>query len=375
MAKDKHLDYSLLFIIIILVLSGIVILASVSSSYSFRKFGDTYYYLKHQILFGLLPGLFLAFLAFKTKLSFFKKLSPLLLLITLILMVVVFLPGIGMRSGDSARWINLKIFTFQPSELLKLVSIIYFATWLESKLKKDEKPSKAKEAVPFDKTFFAFTMILGIITALLFFQSNISTLVVIALTAFLMYFSMNTPLLNSVLILLLGSGGLFVLIKLAAYRVRRLAVFLNPDLDPMGMGYQIKQALFAVGSGGITGVGLGMSAQKFGFLPQTISDSIFAVFAEETGFVGATALILAFLLFAILGFRTAKRSQDNFSRLAALGITFWIIIQAFVNIGAMIRLLPLTGIPLPFIGYGGSALALELIGMGILLNISKNSQT
>jgi len=374
MAKDKHLDYFLLVTVGALVLFGIVILASVSSAYSFEKLGNTYSYLKHQIIFGLLPGLILGFLAFKIKLSLLKKWSPLLLLLTLILMVVVFLPGLGMKSGDSARWINLGSFTFQPSELLKLVSILYFATWLESRLKKTEKPLRQKENVPFDKTFVAFVAILGIITALLFFQSNISTLCVIVLTAFLMYFSTDTPLLNSALIFLIGSGGLLVLIKLAAYRVRRLAVFLNPDLDPMGMGYQLKQALFAIGSGGITGVGLGMSAQKFGILPQTISDSIFAVFAEETGFVGAVALVLLFLVFAFLGFRVAKRSQDGFSRLAALGITFWIIIQAFVNIGAMIRLLPLTGIPLPFIGYGGSALALELIGMGILLNISKNSQ-
>ncbi|MCX6761157.1 MAG: putative peptidoglycan glycosyltransferase FtsW [Candidatus Nealsonbacteria bacterium] len=374
MVKDKHLDYFLLAIITILMLFGIVVLASVSSAYSFRKFDNTYYYLKHQILFGLLPGLFFGFLAFKTKLSFLKKSSPLLLLGTLILMVMVFLPGIGMKSGDSARWINLRIFTFQPSELLKLVSIIYFATWLESRVKKEEKPLKRK-IFSFDRTFISFSMIIGIIALLLFFQSNISTLGVIAITAFLMYFSMDTPVFHSVAIILLGSGALMVLIKLAAYRVRRLAVFLNPDLDPMGMGYQLKQALFAIGSGGITGVGLGMSAQKSGFLPQTISDSIFAVFAEEAGFVGAIFLIVLFLLFAFLGFRVAKRSQDDFSRLAALGITFWIIIQAFVNIGAMIGLLPLTGIPLPFIGYGGSALALELIGMGILLNISKNSQT
>jgi cell division protein FtsW len=374
MAKDKHLDYFLFGIIIALVVFGIVILASVSSAYSFKKFGDTYYYLNHQLIFGLLPGLIIGFLAFKIKLSLLKKWSPILLLATLILMVVVFLPGIGMKSGDSARWIRLGPYTFQPSELLKLVSIIYFATWLESRLKREEKNLKPK-SVPFDRTFIAFVAILVTIAALLFFQSNVSTLFVIAATAFLMYFSMNTPILNTLIIFLLGSGGLFLLIKLAAYRLRRLAVFLNPDLDPMGMGYQLKQALFAIGSGGITGVGLGMSALKFGFLPQTISDSIFAVFSEETGFVGATSLIILFLIFAFLGFRTAKRSQDDFSRLAALGITFWIIIQAFVNIGAMIGLLPLTGIPLPFIGYGGSALILELVGMGILLNISKNSQT
>jgi len=372
MAKDKRPDYYLIGVIIALILTGIVILASVSSAYSFKKFGNTYYFLKHQALFGLLPGLFLGFLLYRIKLSTLKKLSPFLLLITLVLMVLVFLPFIGLKSGDAARWIQVGSFTFQPSELLKLVSILYFATWLTSRLEKEEKTADNK-VFSFGNTFMAFLMILVIIVVLLFFQSNISTLGVIVLTAFFMYFSMNTPIWHTLFVILAGSGGLLVLIKLAPYRINRLAVFLNPDLDPMGIGYQIKQALIAIGSGGITGTGLGMSAQKFGFLPQTISDSIFAVFAEEAGFMGTLALILLFLVFAFLGFKTAQKSKDSFSKLTALGITFWIIIQAFVNIGAMIGILPLTGIPLPFIGYGGSALALELMGMGILLNISKNT--
>ena len=365
MVKNKHLTASLFFIVGALILSGILILSSVSSAYSFKKFGNTYYFLKHQIIFGLIPGIIMGFLAFKTKLSLLKKWSPGLLLITLVLMLMVFLPFMSFKSGDAARWIKIGTFTFQPSELLKLVSILYFATWLSSRMEREEKS--------LEKTFMAFLMLLIIIILLLYFQSNVSTLGVIVLTAFLMYFSIDTPLWHILLVILLGIGALFVLIKVAPYRINRLAVFLNPDLDPMGIGYQVKQAIITVGSGGTWGVGLGMSAQKFGFLPQTISDSIFAVFSEETGFIGAIFLILLFLFFAWTGFKIAKRSKDSFSKLTALGITFWIIIQAFVNIGAMIGVLPLTGIPLPFIGYGGSALALELIGMGILLNISKNA--
>jgi cell division protein FtsW len=373
MAKAKHPDYFLLGIITALILTGIVILASVSSAYSFKKFGNTHYFLKHQIIFGLIPGIIIGFLAYRIKLSFLKKWSPLFLLITLVLMMMVFLPVIGLKSGDAARWIKIGTFTFQPSELLKLVSILYFATWLSSRMEKEEKPLTRQKDNSFGQTFIAFLVLLGIITLLLFFQSNISTLGVIVLTAFLMYFSIDTPLWHSLLIMLAVIGGLFALIKLAPYRLNRLAVFLNPDLDPMGIGYQTKQALIAIGSGGTGGTGLGMSVQKFGFLPQTISDSIFAVFGEETGFIGATFLISLFLLFVLAGFKVVKKSRDSFSKLTALGITFWIIIQAFVNIGAMIGILPLTGIPLPFIGYGGSALALELIGIGILLNISKNA--
>ncbi len=163
--------------------------------------------------------------------------------------------------------------------------------------------------------------------------------------------------------------------QLAPYRVNRLLVFFNPGIDPMGIGYQLKQSLIAVGSGGITGVGLGMSIQKLGFLPQPISDSIFAVFSEEAGFVGSLFLIFLFLIFLWRGLKIAKETGNRFCQLTALGITSWIVIQAFVNIGAMIGILPLTGIPLPFIGYGGSALVTTLIGAGILLNISKNHQS
>ena len=148
---------------------------------------------------------------------------------------------------------------------------------------------------------------------------------------------------------------------------------MNPDYSPMDLGYQLKQSIIAIGSGGTTGVGLGMSSQKFGLLPQTIADSIFAVFSEESGFVGSAILVILFLAFLIRGFQVAKNSCDTFSRLTAIGITSWIVVQAFVNIGAMVGLLPLTGIPLPFISYGGSALVFEIVGMAILLNVSRKT--
>jgi cell division protein FtsW len=365
---SKNPDYILLGVVIILIILGIVILASVSASFSFKKFGNTYYFLTHQILFGLLPGLILGFLAYRINLALLKKWAPVLLLITLALMIMVFLPTIGSTEYTAARWIGFGSFSFQPAELLKLTFILYLASWLVSRI---EKITSIKKPSEFSQTLIAFFMVISIISLLLFFQSDISTLGVIILVAALMYFLINTPLWHSILIILIGAGGLFSLIKLAPYRVNRLLVFFNPDLDPMGIGYQAKQALITVGSGGLGGVGLGMSTQKLGFLPQTISDSIFAVFAEETGFIGGLILISLFLIFLLRGFKIAKESQDKFSQLTALGITSWIVFQSFVNIGAMIGLLPLTGIPLPFISYGGSALITELIGVGILLNISR----
>ncbi len=374
---SKHPDYILLAVIAVLIILGIVILASVSAPYSQEKFGNTYYFLKHQLLFGIIPGLILAFFAFRMNLSFLKKGAPVLLLINLILMILVFFPVIGSASESSteaARWIRLGPFSFQPSELLKLTFILYLASWLSSRT---EKKSSFKNHREFGQNFIAFLIVLGIVAVLLFFQSHASTLGIILIVSAIMYFSINTPLWHSILMILMGVGFLFFLIKLVPYRINRFLVFLNPDLDPMGIGYQIKQALIAVGSGGLGGIGLGMSAgmgtQKFGFLPQTISDSIFAIFSEETGFIGSVFLIFLFLIFLWRGFKIAKVARDKFSQLLSLGITSWICLQGFTNIGAMIGILPLTGVPLPFISYGGSALIVELIGVGILLNISREA--
>jgi len=365
--NKKHSDYILLTTIGVLLALGILILSSVSASFSYEKSGDTYYFLKHQLLFGLLPGLVLGYLAYRINLSFLKKWSPILLLFTFVLMIAVFLPVVGSKLEGASRWLNLGFFSFQPSELLKLSFILYMASWLSSR-------TENKSQVDFNQTLQAFLAILVVIVILLFLQSNLSTLIVIAVVGVTMYLSLNTPLIHIPVIFALGAGALVLLIKIAPYRMNRFLVFLNPDLDPMGIGYQLKQSMIAVGSGGIAGVGLGMSAQKLGYLPQTISDSIFAVFAEETGFLGGLSLVLAFLFFVWRGLKTVKDTPDRFLKLTALGITVWIILQSFVNIGAMIGIVPLTGIPLPFISYGGSALAIEITAMGILLNISKHSQ-
>ena len=361
-------DYVLIGAVAILIILGILILASVSASFSQEKFGNTFYFFNHQLLLGLIPGIILAILGFRIPLTFIKKWAPIFLLINLIFLAMVFLPQIGLQAGGAARWLNLGFFSFQPSEFLKLTFILYLASWLSARTEKINIKKSKKE---FSQTLIAFLMAIGFISLLLIFQPDISTLGIIILIAALVYFWAGTPLWHSILIFLIGIGGLYSLIKLAPYRANRLLVFLKPETDPLGIGYQIKQALIAIGSGGILGLGLGMSYQKFGFLPQSISDSIFAIFAEETGFVGSLILISLFLIFLWQGVKIAKISPDKFSQLVCLGITSWIVIQGFINIGSMIGILPLTGTPLPFISYGGSHLIAELIGVGILLNISK----
>jgi len=365
MVKPSRPDYIFLFVVVILILFGALILISVSLSLSKEKFGSIFYYLNHQILYGFLPGLILSLFAFKINLISLKKIAPLLLLINLIFLAMVFLPTVGVSFRGAARWLNLGPISFQPSEFLKLTFILYLASWLTSKTE-----GKRGE---FWQTFLAFLIVIGIVSAFLIFQPDVSTLVIIILVSSLMYFLAETPLWHIILIGLITVFGLLILIQIAPYRFNRILVFFNPELDPMGIGYQIKQALIAVGSGGISGLGLGLSQQKSGFLPQAISDSIFAIFAEETGFLGSAMLVLLFFLFFWRGLKIAQESQDKFSKFCAFGITFWITLQAFVNIGSMIGILPLTGIPLPFISYGGSALVTELVGVGILLNISKST--
>lgn len=368
--KSHRPDYFLAIIVAALLFLGVLILAGVSAISSQEKFGNASYYLFHQIAYGIGVGILLGFVAFKISLSWLRKWGWLLLLINLVLMTLVFIPKLGIVSGGAPRWINLGFFTFQPSETLKLTFILYLSAWLASRGRNSSKEKRKDWKI----TLFPFLLILGIITFLLIRQSDVSTLGVIIVVGSLVYFLANTPLLHSVLIFSIIAGGFFALIKFSPYRVQRVLVFLGSEIDPMGMGYQIKQALIAIGSGGIFGLGLGMSGQKFGFLPQTMSDSIFAIFAEEAGFVGALILVVLFLLFLWRGFRIAKKSRDKFSRLLALGITSWICIQAFINTGAMTGILPLTGIPLPFISYGGSHIVAELIGIGILLNISKSGK-
>lgn len=364
--KASHPDYVLAAIIGILLMLGIVILVSVSAAISQAKFGSPTFYLFRHISFGLVPGLLLGFAAYKINLKFWKKHAFALLAVNLVLMTLVFFPVIGMRFGGASRWLNLfGLTSLQPSELLKITTILYFAAWLPV-LKDKHKKNLTKILVP-------FLAILGLIAVLLSFQPDISTLGIIAACIVIMYFAVGTPFWHTLAVILTGAGILGILVKIAPYRMERILVFLNPDLDPLGKGYQMKQALIATGSGGLWGKGLSMSLQKFGFLPEPMADSIFAVFSEEMGFFGGLALLFLFLIFAWRGLKIARQANDGFSKLAAIGITYWIITQAFVNIGATIRLLPLSGVPLPFISYGGTALIAELIGVGLLLNISKHS--
>lgn len=364
MSKHYKPDYILILTVAILVVFGLVMLSSAGLALSQEKYGQPYYFLKHQIVFGVLGGIILATVAYFIPYHFWKKISFLLLILTILALVLVFIPGIGQGFGGARRWITIGPISLQPTEILKLTFIIYLAAWLDK---------KSKKITEFWGVFLPFLVVMGIIALLIILQPNLGTLGIIALTALAIFFLAGAKISHVILAILGGLGAFWAFVKLAPYRVNRLIIFLHPEKDPKGIGYQINQALLALGSGGLFGVGLGQGHQKFQYLPEPITDSIAAIVGEELGFVGLFFLIILFLIFALRGFKIAKNAPDNFSRLLAGGITSWIIIQMLINLTAICGLIPFTGIPLPFISYGGSALAISLTGVGILLNISRHT--
>ncbi|MCD5396152.1 MAG: putative lipid II flippase FtsW [Candidatus Pacebacteria bacterium] len=362
MKFQKKPDYILLTTLVLLNLIGLISLAGASSAKSLQLTGKPTHFLFHQILYGLLPGIILGFVFYKIDLNFVKKMSFWFFLFAIFLTLLVFVPKIGIALFGSRRWIRIFGFTFQPSELLKLGFLIYLSSWL-AKYKDQEHKIK--------NLLIPFLVILAILSLIFIFQPDISTLVIFGILGSILYFCAKTPISHIVILGGIGAVALLILIFLAPYRLNRLLVFLNPEMDPLGKGYHIKQSLIAVGSGGLFGKGLGLGVQKLGFLPHPMTDSIFAVLGEEIGFLGLFTIICLFLIFAWRGFRVAKTQKDEFKKLLSVGITSWITIQAFINMGAMIGVLPLTGIPLPFLSYGGSALFCGLMAIGLLLNITK----
>lgn len=362
MKHQKKYDKILLATVFLLSVFGLIMISSASVVVSYNNFGYNHYYLFHQLVYGFIPGMILLFLFQKIDYHIFKKYALIFLILTIVLLFLVFVPSFGYDLKGANRWINIGDFSFQPSEIAKLTFILYLAAWLER---------KGKDIKNFSEMLVPFVILIIVVAVPLIMQPDVGTLSVIILTAVIIYFIAGARLSHIFILGLGGVAALFALIKIAPYRADRLMVFLHPEIDPQGIGYQINQALLALGSGGFLGLGFGHSRQKFDYLPEPIGDSIFAVTGEETGFVGLMILMALFLIFAMRGFKIAGQSPDNFGRFTAVGITSWIIFQALINMAAITSLIPLTGIPLPFISYGGSALIVSLTAAGILLNISK----
>ncbi len=360
--KSHRPDYFLISLIFVLIIAGLVILASASSELGRIKFGDSYYFLKHQILFGLSLGIagFLAayFLPYKS----YKYASFALLIFSIILLALVF-TKIGVTSGGSSRWLKIGPVIFQPAELVKLTFILYLAAWLSN--------LKMNRSTDFWTGFMPFILISGFIAALLVLQPATSTMIILMGTGMVMYFISGARLIHIASVILTGLAILGLIIWLTPYRLQRVTTFLDQNKDTSGAAYQITQSLNAIGSGGLFGVGYGRSTSKSSYLPDPVDDSIFAVAAEELGFVGSGVLIILFGLLVFRLFWLARNLRDKFGQLILVGFGSLVAFQSLVNMGAISGLLPLTGVPLPFISYGGTALAVFMTLGGIGANVSK----
>jgi cell division protein FtsW len=355
---------SLSIILLVLVAFGLIVLSSAGIVEGQKTFGSSYYFLKHQILYGVLPGLMLLFLFFRIDYKIWKKLSLPILFLVLLAMLMVFIPNFGYGIKGANRWLSIGGFSFQPSEFLKLSVIIYLAAWFGSR---DERiKNKSYGVAP----FFVVLIFIGL---LLMLQPDIGTLVVITVISLAIYFFAGADAKHMVAIVAILAVAVSGLILLEPYRLNRIKTFLDPSLDPRGISYQVNQSHIAIGSGGMLGTGFGKSTQKFGFLPEVVNDSIFAVIAEELGFIGSAFTLGLFIILTSILIRITKNTRDKFGRLFVMGMCSWVIFQAFTNIMAVSGLAPLTGIPLPLISFGGTAMIATLAGMGIVLNIAKRA--
>lgn len=358
----KSVDTILLMLVYILVGFGFLIFSSASLGLLARGGASFSSVATSQFLFGIVGGSLALFLFSNIHYRNLRKYAFYIFVATLLLSIAVFIPGLGASYGGATRWLSLGSFSLQPAELLKIGFIIYVATWLSG---------RSQYTTEFVKGFLPFLGLLGLVGIILLMQPDTDTFLIIAAAGVAMFLTAGARWRDIALLCLTGIVALAIIAMLRPYVMDRITTFLNPDADQTGSSYQIQQSLIAVGSGGLTGRGFGQSIQKFEYLPEPIGDSIFAVYAEEFGFIGGVLLILLYALFTFRGFKIATKAQDMFGMLLVVGFMTLIVVQAFLNIGSMLGVAPLSGLPLPFISHGGTALLATLIMIGIVLNVSR----
>ncbi|HUV42394.1 MAG TPA: putative lipid II flippase FtsW [Patescibacteria group bacterium] len=351
--SHQKADWLLILLVLGLTVFGLIMIANASVVEAYRDFGDKLYYFKLQLQWaglGLIGFILASFFNYRRL----KSLAVPLLIVSLISLGLVLVPGLGTKIMGAQRWLAIGAFRFQPAELAKLAFVFYLAAFMSQK-----------------KSPWPFLILLTLLIGLVILEPDLGTAVIIAATGLVVYFASGAPLLWLGLLGILGFLSGLGLIFSSPYRKERVLTFLDPSRDPLGASYHIRQILLALGSGGLFGLGLGQSRQKYEYLPAAATDSIFAIMAEEIGFIGALVIIFVFLLLIWRGFKIAKEAPDKFGTLLATGIISWIGFQTLINLSAIVALVPLTGVPLPFISYGGSSLILIMTASGILVNISK----
>jgi cell division protein FtsW len=363
----KFISGDRMFVMLVLgiVLSGLAIFSSAALGLLARESSSVSQDIMLQAGLGIGLGFLALILARAIPFAYLKRLAPYLYTATLIFTALVFIPGIGLRANGATRWIDLGFTTVQPAEFLKIGFVLVLAWWLAP---------RARQLADIKKGLLPFSIILAFPTILLLAQPNTSTTLLIIATGIVMYFAAGAPWRDFGILALVLVIAFTALVFARPYVLERVKTFMDPSANALGSGYQIQQSLIAIGSGGLLGRGFGQGVEKFNYLPEPSGDSVFAVFAEETGFVGALFLLLLFVALAARGIVIAGNSRDLFGGLVALGFSFIIIFQAFINMSAMLGIIPLTGLPLPFVSHGGTALMAILIMCGFILSVAAHKK-
>ena len=367
MRRTSLIDPKFLGALTGIVVFGLIMLLSASGPFGLQKFGDSWYFFRHQLLYGVLPGILLFTVVSRIDYRILKPFAVPALVASIVLLILVYLPGIGVRLGGAGRWVHFGPWSFQPSEFVKVTFLVYVAAWLSVR--------QSNKAQTLQEGLFPFLFALGIVMLLLVLQPNTGSMSVIAGASLLAYFVAGAPIVWFLSLGAIAAGLFALLVKITPYRAARFMTFLHPELDQQGIGYHINQAFLAVGSGGLFGMGYGHSRQKYLYLPEASGDSIFAVMAEEMGFFVCVIFLAAMGYLVLRCFVIARNAPDEFGKFLATGVGSWIAIQTVFNVASMIGLMPITGVTLPFVSYGSSAMIALAAGTGIVASISRQSRT
>ncbi len=357
----RNVRINLFTVSVILICIGVVMIYSASSIYAWEKYKDSLFFLKRHLIF-LAIGIFLTFLIMMADYRKLQNLAKPLLILSIFLLALVLIPGIGREVSGARRWFRFKFISFQPSELSGIAIIIYIADFIAR---------RGNRIKTFFKGFLPPICVMGLVALLVLMQPDLGTTLAIGIVVFIMLFVAGVRPAYLLSMILAGLPLLYLLIFSVPYRKMRILAFLNPWLDPKGSGFQIIQSQIALGSGGVFGVGLGHSRQKLFYLPAAHTDFIFSIIGEELGLLGTIGVIILFIIFLQQGLKVIKNTTNKFGYFLALGLVLMISFKAMVNIGVSCGLLPTKGLPLPFISYGGSSFIFDMLSVGMLINIAR----
>lgn len=345
-----------------LLITGLLAVYTASFAVAYHEYGDANFFVKRQLIFAMIG---MGALVFFMRMDYNRlRMWSVWFLVAALIGLLLVLTPIGVEANGARRWLQFGPVTVQPSEFAKLAVIVYISAWLSS---------RGSEISKFSLGFVPFVLLLSVLGALIITEPDMGTTVIVVLVACTLFFAAGAPLSHLALLLGAGAGMSYLMVGMHEYRLDRITAFLDPQADPQGNGFQILQLLIALGSGGPFGIGWAASRQKYLYVPGSHTDGVFAILGEELGFVGLFLILCIFAFFVFRGIQVTLKSKDNFAVLLGIGIVSWICYQTLINIAGITRTIPLTGVPLPFLSYGGSALIALMAGIGILLSVSRYS--